>query len=165
MHSTRHLFITAIMALALSPAMAAGPQSRAQAFLDSAMKGDNAEIMLGKLAVERGKAAAVRSYGKMLAEDHETHRQRLEALGVALGVAKTDDPTPEGRAAHGRLSAMAGDAFDKAFAMHMVSDHRKDIARYETEARTADNPQVKALAQDTLPTLRRHLEAAEALAK
>ena len=44
----------------------------------------------------------------------------------------------------------------------MIDDHKKDIAKYEKQASSGD-PQTAALAKDTLPTLRKHLETAESL--
>jgi putative membrane protein len=42
----------------------------------------------------------------------------------------------------------------------MVSDHVKDIAEFRTESRTGKDPEVKAWAAKTLPTLEEHLKLA-----
>ncbi len=44
----------------------------------------------------------------------------------------------------------------------MVEDHNKDIANYEKQA-SSGNGKTAALAKDTLPTLRKHLELAKGL--
>jgi predicted outer membrane protein len=46
----------------------------------------------------------------------------------------------------------------------MVDDHKKDIQDFEKGAQS-QNEQVAAFAKDTLPTLHKHLDAAESLAK
>ena len=46
----------------------------------------------------------------------------------------------------------------------MVDDHKKDIKEFEKEAKS-QNQQVATFAKDTLPTLHKHLDTAEALAK
>jgi putative membrane protein len=61
-----------------------------------------------------------------------------------------------------KLKALHGAEFDKQFKTMMVDDHKKDIAKYEKQASSGD-PQTAALAQKTLPTLRKHFDAANAL--
>lgn len=60
-------------------------------------------------------------------------------------------------------AARTGAAFDKAFAMHMVADHQKDIAKYQAEADSKDPASLIALARKTVPVLKKHLAAAQAL--
>src|SRR4051812_20225950 len=44
--------------------------SQAAQFLTEAMKGDNSEVTLGKLAQDKGTGQGVKDFGKMLADDH-----------------------------------------------------------------------------------------------
>jgi putative membrane protein len=56
-----------------------------------------------------------------------------------------------------------GDAtFDKDYMAAMVKDHEKDVAEFEKEAKDGSDPDVKAWASKTLPTLKKHLELAKA---
>ena len=45
----------------------------------------------------------------------------------------------------------------------MVSDHRSTVEMFENYATTGKDPDVKAFAQQTLPTLKAHLAAVKAL--
>ena len=60
---------------------------------------------------------------------------------------------------------MSGAAFDTAYVKEMVVDHEKDVAAFEKEAKDGKDPDVKAWAKKTLPTLRSHLADAQALSK
>lgn len=74
----------------------------------------------------------------------------------------TDELSDEAKANLEKLKALHGAAFDKQFKAMMVEDHQKDIAKYEQQAKSQD-AQTAALAQKTLPVLRKHLDAAKAL--
>src|SRR4051812_5577693 len=99
----------------------------------------------------------------MLVRDHR--RAKLQAVPVArrhhLPVSAA--MAPEARAERARLQRMHGVAFDREFARYMVEDHRKDIAEFEKEVASRDPADVRALARQTLPALRKHLATARAL--
>ena len=46
----------------------------------------------------------------------------------------------------------------------MVDDHNKDIKKFEKEANSS-NQQIATFAKETLPTLHKHLDTAQSLAK
>jgi putative membrane protein len=132
------------------------------AFVTDAMKGDNGEVAMGKLAQASGSSDAVKKFGATLVTDHGAHKAKLATLAGQAGVPVTDDVTPEAQANMDKLKTMSGDAFDKAFKAMMIDDHNADIAKYEKQA-SAPDAKTAALAKDTLPTLRKHLELAKAL--
>ena len=132
------------------------------AFITDAIKGDNGEVAIGQLAQSQGQSQAVKDFGKLLVRDHGAHKQKLAALAQTAGVSVTDEPTDQGKADLEKLKALHGAEFDKQFKTMMVDDHTKDIAKYEKQASSGD-AQTAALAQETLPTLRKHLDAANGL--
>jgi putative membrane protein len=134
-----------------------------QAFLTEAMKGDNSEVALGYLAQQNGASQGVKALGQMLATDHGAHGATIAALANQLQVPTTGDMNPDAKAEETKLNALTGADFDKEFVRATIEDHKKDIAKYEQAAK-GTGP-VAEMAQTTLATLRKHLEAAEALAK
>ncbi|MDB5691444.1 MAG: hypothetical protein JWO81_507 [Alphaproteobacteria bacterium] len=136
----------------------------APAFLKSAAQGDQSEVTLGNLGAQRGASAGVRDYGRKLAADHGAHLTKVQGLAGRLHVRLPGGMKPDARAMYRRLQALRGGAFDRAFAQHMVMDHRTDIAAYQAQARSGDRD-TAALARDTLPTLREHLRIAEGLSR
>lgn len=133
------------------------------AFLTEAMKGDNSEVALGQLAASKGSSKGVKDLGTMLATDHGAHKKEVAALAQQAGIPVTDDLKDEAKTLMTKLQGLSGDAFDKAFIDATIEDHKKDIAAYEKESEA--NGQTAALALDTLPTLKKHLETAQSLAK
>jgi putative membrane protein len=132
------------------------------AFITDAMQGDNAEVAIGQLAQAQGTSQKVKDFGRLLVDDHGSHKQELKTLAGTAGVAVTDEPSAEGKANLVKLKALSGAEFDKQFKAMMIEDHTKDIAKYEKQAASSD-AQTAALAQKTLPVLRKHLDAANAL--
>ena len=134
------------------------------AFVTEAMKGDNSEVALGNLAEQKGSSAGVKDLGRMLATDHGAHKQVVAALAQKANVPVTNDLKDEAKAVQTKLQGLSGAAFDKEFVRATVEDHQKDIAKYEQEAKSGD-AQSAAMAKQTLPTLKKHLQTAQALEK
>ena len=132
------------------------------AFLTEAMQGDNGEVAIGQLAEAHGASQKVKDFGKLLVDDHGAHKQELKTLAQSAGANATDEPSAEGMANLEKLKALSGAEFDKQFKAMMIEDHTKDIAKYEKQAGSSD-AQTADLAKKTLPTLRKHLDAANAL--
>jgi putative membrane protein len=159
-----HRFALLPLAAGLLLVPAAAPAAPARQFLGDAIRGDNSEMMLGRIAARRGDSAGVRDYGARLQSDHAGARAEAVAVARALRVPVPAGPMPEAAQERARLQRLAGPAFDREFARYMLNDHREDIAKFERQARTGDR-RTAALAQAQLPTLREHLRIAEGLAR
>jgi putative membrane protein len=132
-----------------------------QKFLKEAIEGNLAEVQMGQLAQKNGSSEAVRSYGQMLQKDHSDANQKATAAAKSVGLTPPSEPNSKQKAMYDRMSKLSGANFDREFAKHMVDDHKKDIKAYEKEAKTSDA--AGAYAKEALPTLHKHLEAAQSL--
>lgn len=65
------------------------------------------------------------------------------------------------KATEARLSRLHGAAFDRAYMQDMVTDHEQDIAEFRQQAGHGTNPDIRAFASKTLPTLEEHLKMAQ----
>jgi putative membrane protein len=137
--------------------------SGAAQFLTDAMKGDNSEIKLGKLAVSKSASSGVQNFGNMLVEDHGKAKRDVVSLATSMNIPTTDDTTPDADAEYTKLQGMSGADFDKEFVSFMVQGHQKAIAQFQQEAASNDPQPVKQLASQTLPTLQKHLKTAQSL--
>ena len=133
-------------------------------FLQSALQGDNSEMMLGRLAADRARNPRVRDYGRMLSSDHHNAREEILQIGARMGVRRNRDLTPEAAEERDKLQNMEGREFDREFIRYMIDDHRKDIADFRDEARENHGP-VSELAARQLPTLEKHLDMAMELGR
>ena len=134
---------------------------KARHFLRDALQGDNSEVMLGKMAAERGDSPALKRYGQMLFDDHSMHRDQVLKAGSGMGLPDDRQPMEVAAKERDKLERLHGRDFDKEFAKYMVKDHRKDIADYEKATRLPGD--VGRMAREPLPTLHKHLNEAQRL--
>jgi putative membrane protein len=105
-------------------------------FLKDAMQGDLAEVNMGKLAQEKAQSQGVKDFGKMLEQDHGEHSQKVQSKAQELGVTAPQEPNTTQKSMYDRLSKLSGGRFDEQFVEAMVTDHKKDIAEYDKEAKS-----------------------------
>ncbi len=142
----------------------AADKSPDQSFYKKAAEGGISEVELGKLAQEKGQSQAVKNFGAMMVQDHTAANEKLKAVASSKGI---DLPSSSGMsqmATKGKLEVLSGDTFDKSYIKSMVSDHEEDIREFETEAHSGQDPEAKAFAAATLPTLKAHLKKIRAIA-
>jgi putative membrane protein len=151
-----------LVGAALLAAPAAARADSPRQFLRDALRGDNSEIMLGRLAADRARDPQVREFGRTLARDHADARADVIRVGRNYGVRPSREVKDDARDLSDQLRDMRGREFDRAFINHMVDDHRHDIDAFRDEAREHHGP-VSDLAERQLPTLQKHLDMAIAL--
>ena len=134
-------------------------------FLKKAAQGGMAEVQLGELAQQKAESNDVKQFGKMMADDHGKANDQLKSVAEQKGVTLPTDLSAKDKALKDRLSKLSGEAFDKAYMQHMVTDHKKDVAEFKRESKMAKDNDVKNFASQTLPTLEKHLDRAQQVAK
>ncbi|MEO7689392.1 MAG: DUF4142 domain-containing protein [Sphingomonas sp.] len=154
----RPFIYLSLMPLALVAGCAKTPTPNE--FLTKAIQGDNSEMMLGALAATKG-GPAIAEYGRTLEVDHTKARAAAVAVAARYGMTPPTDMLPEARKEQRKLEGLSGSDFDKEFASYMLKDHESDISDFEKEASSDAPADVKKLAQDALPDLRKHLGMAK----
>jgi putative membrane protein len=132
-----------------------------QHFLTEAIQGDLAEVKMGELAQQKGRSEAAKQFGQMLQQDHSQHLDKAKTMAQQSGLAVPSEPNAKQKAMYDRLSRLSGAQFDEQFARAMVKDHKEDIGEYQKEAKSKGP--LANFAQQTLPTLQKHLQTAEKL--
>lgn len=146
-----------------TPASTALGQSD-QEFMAKAVEGGQFELEVAKLAAEKASDPAVKSFAQMLVDDHGAANDRLREIATSHNVALPAALPDEKKKELERLAQLSGAEFDREFVrIAGVKDHHHDIDEFEKASTQAQNPDVKNFAQSTLPTLKKHLEAAQKL--
>lgn len=134
-------------------------------FMQKAAEGGLAEVKLGQLAADKASNQAVKDFGKRMVTDHTKINDQLKGLASQKGVNLPTSLDAKDQATYDRLSKVSGSEFDSAYMRDMVKDHNADIAEFQGETQTAKDADVKAFAQQTLPTLEDHLNLARQVSK
>jgi putative membrane protein len=88
----------------------------------------------------------------------------LKQLASQKNVDLPPDLSAKDSATKATLEKLAGEQFDQAYMKAMVKDHKKDVSDFRQESTSAQGPDVKKFAAQTLPTLEDHLKQAESIA-
>jgi putative membrane protein len=130
-------------------------------FVKEAAKGGMSEVELGNLAKEKGISQSVKDYGNRMVRDHSKANDELKQIASTKGATLPAEPSHGERSTMDKLQKTSGTDFDRAYADAMVKDHRTDVKEFQDAAQNADDPEIKAFAQKTLPTLQEHQRLAE----
>jgi predicted outer membrane protein len=143
------------------------------------------QVELGRLAAERSADKDVRELGRDLADDHTRLREELRGLADSLGTAMPSAMEGSSREQLDRLTALSGEAFDRAYLLAAVSAERSMLDTLQSQGSDraektggggpVDRPQatgttgsdqesvVSEWAAKTIPTVQAHLDRAQSL--
>lgn len=131
-------------------------------FLVRAAAGGMAEVDLARMGSTKGNSDFVRRFSEMMIKDHEAANRQVEALAMARTVTL---PVPVVPKEADMLAKAAGKQFDIKFMDQMVKDHKSTIDLFNKYSDKTNDSSIRSFIQLTLPTLRQHLDSAQAIQK
>ena len=153
---------------AANPASTQGQESSLsqedERFMENAIQGSHAEILGSQLALEKTEDPDVRAFAQAMIDDHGAMLKEAETLARDKGMTPPTGPSIMQSTEVTALKALSGGAFDAMYVNRIgVASHESTVKMFEEASREAQDPDVKALAEKTLPKLREHLEMARTL--
>ncbi len=122
-------------------------------FIEKAAVGGMAEVQFGKLAADKASSDEVKKFGQKMVDDHSKADDQLKQVATSKGVTLPTSLDKSTQREMDKLSKLSGADFDREYMKTMVSDHKKDVSEFKSEASKAKDPDVKQFASSTLPTL------------
>lgn len=150
-------------------APAAGPTDAQIAHI--AYTAGQLDIAAARQALDKSANPRVRAFAELMARDHAAVNEQAVALVTRLHVTPADNPTSQAltqaaAAAHARLAALDGAAFDAAYVANEAAFHRTvNEALRTTLIPDADNAELKSLLETGLVLFESHQHHAEQLAR
>ncbi len=158
----KRLILPVAMLLPFAAAYAAdNPDAK---FYKKAAEGGIAEVQLGNLAQKKSSNPAVKDFGAMMVKDHSAANEKLVSVAGSKNITLPTSPSVGQMATKTKLEVLSGDTFDKSYIKGMIKDHQEDIAEFNKEATSGQDPDARAYAAATLPTLKTHLKKIQSIA-
>jgi putative membrane protein len=156
--------LLAILILA-APLAAFGADANPDAsFFKHAAEGGLFEVDAGNLAQQKSSNQAVKDFGAMMVKDHTAANQKLQSIAASKNITLPTSASMSQMATKAKLDVLSGDTFDKSYIKSQVAAHEQTVALFKKEIATGQDPDAKAFASQTLPTVRAHLKAIRSIA-
>ena len=143
-------------------AMADSPDA---SFYKKAAEGGISEVEAGNLAQSKGNSQKVKDFGAMMVKDHSAANDKLKALATTKDVTLPTTSSVGQMATKAKLEVLTGETFDKSYIKGQIQAHQDTVALFRKEIASGQDPDAQAFAKATLPTIRSHLKAINAIAE
>ncbi|CAN5254036.1 DUF4142 domain-containing protein [soil metagenome] len=130
-------------------------------FAVAAADGGLLEVELGKLAQSNAASTQVKSFGKMMMDDHSKANAELKTLAASKGIQLPAVLSEKNQKKFNDLADKSGKDFDDAYTDFMVKDHKEDIDEFQKEAEKGRDPELKSWAAGKVAVLEHHLQMAK----
>jgi putative membrane protein len=134
-------------------------------FLKDAALGGITEVELGNLAAQKASNADVKQFAQKMVDDHTKANDQLKQVATRNSIEVPAALDSKHQSRIDKLAKLSGEQFDKAYVKDQLKDHENDVREFQDEAQNGSDPNVKAFATTTLPTLQEHLEMVKNLKK
>jgi putative membrane protein len=133
-------------------------------FLRAAAAGGLAEVEFGQMAATSGDSQLIKGFGQRMESDHGRANKRLSALAAGDQVPLPTKLDQEHQLVRENLRKLSGANFDRAYIDSQLQDHQRAAHLLVYEIGSGENADLKAFAEDTLPTVLEHLQMAQDIA-
>ncbi len=132
-----------------------------QAFVTMAAQGGMAEVQLATLAQTNARSPRVKSFASEMIKDHGAANDQLMKMAQAKGITPPTDLNDMQNQQKTMLTAEKGAKFDRDYMHGQVTDHQMMVQAFKDEAQNGQDPDIKAFAANTVPTIQQHLTEAQ----
>ena len=153
-----------ISLMLVAPVLVWAASSPDESFYKNAAEGGIFEVDAGKLAQDKGNSQQVKDFGAMMVKDHSAANEKLKTLAATKNIDLPTSASVGQIATKAKLNVLSGDTFDNSYITSQLKAHRATIALFRKEIASGQDADAKAFATATLPTLRAHMKAINAIA-
>ena len=142
-----------------------GKKVSAEEFAKKAGASGMAEVEMGKLGAQKATDPDVKAYAQKMVTDHTKANKELMAAAKGKNLEVSTEPDMLHKGMMEKFERQQADKdFNHDYMQQMVRDHKMVVELYQNAANdTTLDPEMRALAKKTLPTLQQHLAEAQKL--
>jgi putative membrane protein len=134
-------------------------------FLARALRVNEIELTLGRMAAERGSTPDVKAMGAKMVQNHNKLGWQLTDQAQRLGFDVAPELSADQRSTVDRLASLSGSAFDNSFKETVDEGHVQELAMYRGEASHTLDAGLRDLTQRRVATLEQTVAQAGQVAK
>ena len=134
-------------------------------FIQNAALGNQTEMALADVAMQKSQNADIRSSAYQIRKDHEQANRDLQAIARNHGVTLSNTLDTADQRKVDALREQGPELLDKQFATEMMKSHQMTIARYERASRDLPDADVRQYATNYLPKLKDHMQLTRDVAR
>jgi putative membrane protein len=132
-------------------------------FITAATQGGLTEVAEAQTALKQTHNPAIVSYANQMVSFHTQANQNLAAIAVKKGVTPPASPSDAQTQEATALQSETGRKFNHDYIADQIAGHQAAVSAFQDEATNGTDPDLKAFAQSSLPTVQQHLAMAQSL--
>jgi putative membrane protein len=133
-------------------------------FYRNAAEDGIAQVDMGRLALQKAHNQSVKDFGAWMIKDQSAANEKLKSIAESKNITLPANTSVAEMVAKEQLKGLSGASFDKSYVRGMIKDHQEDIAAFKKEAASGQDPDARAFASATLPTLEARLKKIQSIA-
>lgn len=131
-----------------------------RAFIKAAAQAGLAEVDLSRAVRDRLSSQDVKDFAQRMINDRGKNNIQLIVIAQRKSVTPPNQIDADHMNMRKALATLSGAELERRYMDIMVADYEKAVSLFDNQARQGQDPDIKKFAQDTLPTLREHLNSA-----
>jgi putative membrane protein len=153
-----------------SQPMAGVPTRNASAntmqYVEARANGDMFEIQSSQLALQKSRNPRVRRFAQQMIDEHTRMSTELSTAVRSTGPSLTVPTAMDNRhqSAMQDLQGVTGREFDRMYLTAQINAHNEALVVNQNYAQIGDDPALKQLASNAIPTIQEHLNQAQQIA-
>jgi len=136
-----------------------------QAFVQTVMESDAAEVQLGQLAQQKSQSDDVKQFGQKMVENRTRLNDQLKPIADKLDIREPKEPSKKDRQLIAKMEALSGPQFDEEYIKAVVKDQRQDVKAFKSASESAQDPNLQQAAKQDSTVIASHLQAIEQIAQ
>lgn len=134
------------------------PHGTDQEFLMSIAHSNQNEIMLSRIALEKGATGVAKQYATMMVGDHNASGKQLQALAQKKNVTLPTDMDAAHKPIAEQMGQLSGKQLEQRYLQQMAADHQKTFNTMQAHLRMVKDGEVRAFIAEASPMIQKHLE-------
>lgn len=120
-----------------------------------------AEVTFGRIAQTNAVSADVKSVANQVVGDSSRATDEMKQIALTKGLALPADLTFHDAVTKNSLSGKVAKDFDTAYVSSVIATAQKDVTAFERASRDSKDPDLRAWASKTLPSIQSDLQSAK----